>query len=83
MSKYTLTSLKRSPPPEGASNKPWYQFIIENDTNTITSLRCGSEYEVQQVAVNSVNRLNEKCLSRLTGKNYSRPVYEINTSAYL
>jgi len=60
MARYTIKSITKVAPPEGSSGLNWYKFIIENDKNTITSLRAGSKREVNNFAIESINRLNEK-----------------------
>jgi len=60
MARYTIKSITKVAPPEGSSELNWYKFIIENDKNTITSLRAGSKREVNDFAIESINRLNEK-----------------------
>jgi len=60
MARYTIKSITKVTPPEGSSELNWYKFIIENDKNTITSLRAGSKKEVNDFAIESIKRLNEK-----------------------
>ena len=83
MSIYKLKSITKISPPEGVMSKRWYQYIIENDLNTITSIRSGSEKEVRDIAVDSVKRLNEKYSTRGKIKHYNNPVYENPFTSYL
>lgn len=83
MSHYKIIKIQKVNPPEGATSKRWYQYIIGNDFNTITSLRAGSEKETREIAADSVKRLNEKYLTHYKMKNYNRPVNETSFSAYL
>jgi len=83
MSRYKIKSIEKVNPPEGPSNKRWYQYIIANETNTITSFRSGSEKEIRKFAADTVKRLNEKYLTRYKVKIYNRPVSEVSFSAYI
>ena len=47
MARYKIKSIEKVTPPEGATSLRWYNFIIENDKNTITNLRAGSEKEIR------------------------------------
>lgn len=83
MSRYKIINIQKVNPPEGATTQRWYQYIIANDINTITSLRAGSEKETQKIASESVKRLNEKYLTHYKIKSHNRPVYETSFSSYL
>lgn len=83
MSRYKIIKIQKVNPPEGASNQCWYQYIIGNEFNTITGIRAGSEKETRNIAADSVNRLNEKYLTRSKMKRHNNPVYESSISAYL
>lgn len=80
MSRYNITSIERITPPAGAIDKHWYQYVIENNYNTITSKRSGSEREIRKFATETIQRLNEKYLTRCKVKNYNRTVNEISFS---
>lgn len=81
MSRYRIKSINKTNPPDGAISNCWYQYIIENDINTITSLSAGSEKEIRKVAAATVKRLNEKYLTNYKVK-YNNPVYENSLSSY-
>lgn len=83
MAKYKIISLEQAEPPQGAGDKDWYQYVIQNDLNTITSLRSGSKSEVRQFAIEASRRLNEKYASAYNGKSYSRSVNETTFTAFL
>ena len=76
MSRYKLKSIEKIVPPEGATYKRWYKFIIANDYNTITNIRCGSEKEVHLYAKQTINRLNEKYLTNCKAKAFNRTANE-------
>lgn len=75
MARYKLKSIEKVAPPEGAANLRWYKYIIENDKNTITNLRAGSEKEIRKFASESIQRLNEKYLTHINFKIH-KPVFE-------
>lgn len=83
MSCYKIINIQKVNPPEGATTQRWYQYIIANDVNTITSFRSGSEKETRKIATESVKRLNEKYLTHHKIKNYNKPVYENTSSTFL
>ena len=82
MARYKIKSIEKVTPPEGATSLRWYKFIIENDKNTITNLRAGSEKEIRQFASESVKRLNEKYLTHINFKIH-KPVQENNMVSYM
>ena len=83
MARYKIISLEQAEPPTSAENKNWYQYVIENDLNTITSLRSGSKSEVRQFAIEVTRRLNEKYSSAYKVKSYNRAVNETTSALYL
>ena len=83
MSRYKIIEVQKVSPPEGATTQRWYQYIIGNEYNTITSLRAGSEKETRKIASESIKRLNEKYLTHYKMKSYNRPVNETSLSIYL
>ena len=83
MSLYKIITIQKTNPPEGTTAKRWYQYIIANDINTITSKRSGSEQEIRKIAVAAVKRLNETYLTNCKTKHFNLPVNENSFSAYL
>jgi len=75
MARYKIKSISKVDPPQGSSELNWYKFIIENDKNTITSLRTGSKKEVYDFAKESIKRLNEKYFTNVHFKIH-KPVNE-------
>jgi len=76
MARYKIKSIEKVNPPEGTIEPVWYKFIIENDKNSITNLRSGSQREVKKFARESVKRLNEKYFTHVHFKKH-KPVFEI------
>ena len=83
MSRYKIINIQKVNPPEGATTQRWYQYIIANDINTITSFRSGTEKETRKIAAETVKRLNEKYLTHYKIRNYNNPVYETTSSTFL
>jgi len=83
MAIYKVISVKKTEPPQATGSKNWYQYVIQNGLNTITSLRSGTKNEVMDFAIEAVNRLNEKYSTKSRVKNYNRPVNENIFAAYL
>lgn len=83
MAKYKIISFEKAEPPQGAGDKNWYQYVIQNDLNTITSFRSGSKSEVRQFAIEATKRLNEKYACGYKVKSYNRPVNENTFAIYL
>ena len=81
MARYTIKSIEKIVPPEGATDLNWYKFILENDKNSIINLRSGSKKEIQNFAKESVKRLNEKYFTHVHFKNH-KPVYEVDSTNY-
>ena len=76
MSRYALKHIEKVAAPEGGSFNNWYKFIIANNYNTITNIRCGSEKEIRQYAKQTIKRLNEKYLTHYEAKTFNRTVNE-------
>lgn len=82
MSRYKIISIQKANPPEGTTSKRWYQYVIANNINTITSTRAGSEKEVRKVAADAVKRLNDTYLTNCKTKHFNMPVNETSFSTY-
>lgn len=80
MSRYEIKSLERVNAPYGLQGESWYQFVIENDINSITGFRRGKKKDVFKVVTDSVRRLNETYLTNFKMKHFNKPVNEISYS---
>lgn len=83
MGKYKITSIEKAESPQGSENNSWYQYVIQNEFNLITSLRAGTKKEVHQFAVEAIKRLNDIYSSHNKVTNYNRPVNENISSIFI
>jgi archaellum component FlaC len=77
-----MKSLERVNAPYGLQGENWYQFVIENDFNSITGFRSGKKKDVINIVTNSVNRLNETYLTGFKMKHFNKPANETSHSPY-
>lgn len=57
---FRLTSIEKTPPPEGIRNESWHRYVIENDLTTIYGYARGSRRFVTQHARDYIEQLNAK-----------------------
>lgn len=68
---FQLVSIARSEPPEGASGKDWYTYVIAQGKNTIEGRRQGSKANLTASVEEMVDRLNERRMGK-SGRNHLR-----------
>jgi hypothetical protein len=59
-SQFTLVSVEKIDPPEGATGDTWYRYVIERGISTIVGNRAGTLKQVTNYAREYTAELNER-----------------------
>jgi len=80
MSRYSLVSIEKSPPPQGQSGDDWYRYVIASATGKIVGYRRGTLGEARVVARECVMHLNSQLVGMPAGEfvRHAYPVADVN-----
>lgn len=76
MSRYSLVSIEKSPPPQGQTGNNWYRYVITNGASNIVGYRSGTLGEARAVARECVMHLNSSLAVIPAGK-FVRQAYPV------
>ena len=68
---FVLVSIDRSNPPEGATGKDWYTYVIAQGDKTIEGQRRGTRASLTESVEEMIERLNERRMGK-SGRNHLR-----------
>ena len=76
MSRYSLVSIEKSPPPPGQGEGDWYCYVIAGPTSRIVGYRRGTLGETRVVARECVMHLNSQLAGMPAGE-YARRAFPV------